>query len=167
MGPSNTLAGGEIPVGAWRQVGGCEVGFTLPDPEDPDLVWAGCYDGILDLYDHRTGHSRNVSVWPQAVESRAAEDLKYRIQWTAPLAISISDINEPPSVPALFEIAGTELRLKMNAALDYETNPVLDVTVNVNDTSVGSTPDDTAPLAIPISRRPPCSTCSSKLPSAM
>jgi hypothetical protein len=91
MGPSNTLAGREIPVGAWRQVGGCEVGFTLPDPEDANLVWAGCYDGILDLYDHRTGHSRNVSVWPQAVESWAAEDLEYRIQWTAPLAISPHD----------------------------------------------------------------------------
>ncbi|MCZ6727191.1 MAG: hypothetical protein O7A98_07520, partial [Acidobacteria bacterium] len=91
MGPSNTLAGSEIPVGAWREVGGCEVGFTLPDPEDPNLVWAGCYDGILDIYDHRTGHSRNVSVWPQAVESWAAEDLEYRIQWTAPLAISPHD----------------------------------------------------------------------------
>ena len=91
MGPSNTLAGDEIPVGAWSTVGGCEVGFTVPDPEDPNLVWAGCYDGILDLYDHRTGHARNVSVWPQAIESWAAEELEYRIQWTAPLAISPHD----------------------------------------------------------------------------
>ena len=91
MGPSNTLAGDTIPVGAWREVGGCEVGFTLPDPEDPNVVWAGCYDGILQLYDHRSGHSRDVSVWPQAIESWAAEELKYRIQWTAPLAISPHD----------------------------------------------------------------------------
>lgn len=91
MGPSNTLAGSGIPVGAWRTVGGCEVGFTIPDPEDPDSIWAGCYDGILELYDHRTGHSRQVSVWPELIESRAAEDLRYRIQWTAPLAISPHD----------------------------------------------------------------------------
>jgi photosystem II stability/assembly factor-like uncharacterized protein len=91
MGPSNTLSGSTIPVGAWREVGGCEVGFTIPDPEDPNIVWAGCYDGILDLYDHRSGLSRNVSVWPQAIESWPTEDLKYRIQWTAPLAISPHD----------------------------------------------------------------------------
>lgn len=91
MGPSNSLSGDTIPVGAWREVGGCEVGFTLPDPEDPNLVWAGCYDGILELYDHRTGQSRNVSVWPRQIESWAAEELDYRIQWTAPLAISPHD----------------------------------------------------------------------------
>jgi photosystem II stability/assembly factor-like uncharacterized protein len=91
MGPSNTLTGGTISVGAWQSVGGCEVGFTVPDRTDPDLVWAGCYDGILELYDRRSGMARDVSVWPQAVESWAAEDLKYRIQWTAPLALSPHD----------------------------------------------------------------------------
>ena len=35
-------------------------------------------------------------------------------------------------------------------ALDFETNPVLDVTVEVDDLAVGATPDDTAPLAITI-----------------
>jgi len=91
MGPSNTLSGSTIPVGAWQEVGGCEVGFTIPDPEDPNIVWSGCYDGILDLYDHRSGQSRNVSIWPQAIESWPTEDLKYRVQWTAPLAISPHD----------------------------------------------------------------------------
>ena len=91
MGPSNTLSGSEIPVGAWRTVGGCEVGFTVPDPEDPAIVWAGCFDGSLELYDHRTGHARDVSVWPRAIESWAAAELEYRIQWTAPLAISPHD----------------------------------------------------------------------------
>jgi len=91
MGPSNSLTGSTIPVGAWQEVGGCEVGFTLPDPEDPNTVWAGCYDGILNLYDHESRQSRDVSVWPQAIESWAAEELKYRIQWTAPLAISPHD----------------------------------------------------------------------------
>ena len=90
-GPSNTLTGGSIPIGAWHSVGGCEVGFTVPDPERPNLVWTGCYDGLLDLYDLDTGHSRDVSVWPVAVESWPAEDLKYRFQWTFPLALSPHD----------------------------------------------------------------------------
>lgn len=90
-GPSNTLTYEEIPVGAWHAVGGCEVGFTLPDPRDANLVWSGCYDGILTLYDHRNGTARDVSVWPEAMESWPAEELKYRFQWTFPLLISPHD----------------------------------------------------------------------------
>jgi photosystem II stability/assembly factor-like uncharacterized protein len=90
-GPSNTLTYAEIPVGAWQAVGGCEVGFTLPDPRDSNFVWAGCYDGILTRYDERSGSARDVSVWPEAIESWPAEDLKYRFQWTFPLLISPHD----------------------------------------------------------------------------
>jgi hypothetical protein len=49
---------------------------------------------------------------------------------------------------ALFEIVGSELYLKAGTVLDYETNPVLDVTVAVDDATVGGTPDSTAALAI-------------------
>ncbi len=90
-GPSRFLAGEEIPIGAWQTLGGCEVGFTLPTPGDADTVWTGCYDGILELYDHRSGHARNVSVWPMAVESWPAAELKYRFQWTYPIVISPHD----------------------------------------------------------------------------
>ncbi|MCP3960305.1 MAG: sialidase [bacterium] len=90
-GPSNTLTGGEIPIGAWSSVGGCEVGFAVPSPADPDVVWTGCYDGILERFDARTGHTRDVSVWPIGVESWGAEELKYRFQWTFPIVISPHD----------------------------------------------------------------------------
>ncbi|TDJ38602.1 MAG: DUF4347 domain-containing protein, partial [Gammaproteobacteria bacterium] len=61
---------------------------------------------------------------------------------------------------ALFEIVGTELRLIAGAALDFETNPNLDVTVEVDDTTVGATPDDTAPLSISLTNvnEPPVNT---------
>jgi phospholipid/cholesterol/gamma-HCH transport system permease protein len=50
----------------------------------------------------------------------------------------------------LFEIVGTELRLIRGARLDFETKPILDVTVEVDDVAIGATPDDTAPLSIAI-----------------
>ena len=90
-GPSNSLTGDAIPIGAWSSVGGCEVGFAVPNPVDPDIVWTGCYDGILERFDARTGHARDVSVWPVAIESWPAEDLVYRFQWTYPIAISPHD----------------------------------------------------------------------------
>lgn len=87
-GPSNTLTGGDIPIGAWHWVGGCESGYSVPDPVDDNIVWSGCYEGILDRYDVRTGHARNVSVWPDNPEGWAAADLRYRFQWTFPIATS-------------------------------------------------------------------------------
>ncbi|MFQ5690992.1 MAG: WD40/YVTN/BNR-like repeat-containing protein [Gemmatimonadota bacterium] len=92
-GPSNTLTRDEIPIGAWRSVGGCETGFAVPDTVEPDVVWTGCYDGILDRHNLANGYTRNVSVWPVAVESWPARDLKYRWQWTFPIAISPHDHN--------------------------------------------------------------------------
>ncbi|MEM1246055.1 MAG: hypothetical protein AAGK22_06760 [Acidobacteriota bacterium] len=90
-GPSRSLGGGSIPISAWTSVGGCEVGFALPDPRGDGTVWSGCYDGILERFDANTGISRDVSVWPLAVESWAAADLEYRFQWNHPLAISPHD----------------------------------------------------------------------------
>ena len=50
----------------------------------------------------------------------------------------------------LFEIVGTELRLVAGARLDFETKPVLEVAVEVDDVAIGTTPDDIAPLSIAI-----------------
>jgi len=49
---------------------------------------------------------------------------------------------------SLFEITGDALYIKVGSALDFETNPSLDVTVNVDDTSVGTTPDDSESMSI-------------------
>ncbi len=90
-GPSNTLSGGGIPMSAWQSVGGCEVGFAVPTPGAPDIVWTGCYDGILERYDAKTGHARDVSVKPLAVESWPGIDLEYRFQWSFPIEVSPHD----------------------------------------------------------------------------
>ena len=43
---------------------------------------------------------------------------------------------------ALFEIIGTELFIKAGTGLDFETKPLLDVTVEVNDAALPATPAD-------------------------
>jgi Ca2+-binding RTX toxin-like protein len=50
----------------------------------------------------------------------------------------------------LFEIVGNELFLRAGAHLDYETNPVLNVNVNVDDAGVPGSPDGTAAFALNI-----------------
>ncbi|MDP2959354.1 MAG: hypothetical protein Q8N53_23245 [Longimicrobiales bacterium] len=92
-GPSNTLGFGEIPLGAWRSVGGCESGFAVPDTVTNDVVWSGCYEGILDRHELSTGITRTVSVWPDNPEGWGAADLRYRFQWTFPIHVSPHDNN--------------------------------------------------------------------------
>ena len=48
----------------------------------------------------------------------------------------------------LFELVDNELFLRAGTTLDAALNPTLDVTVTVDDTEVGETPDGTAPLSI-------------------
>lgn len=86
-GPSNSLQG-YIPLGLWEGVGGCESGFAQPDPFDNDIIWSGCYDGGLQRYNARTGHARDVRVWPEAGYGWEPGKLKYRWHWNFPLAFS-------------------------------------------------------------------------------
>ena len=86
-GPSNSRERG-ISLGHWRAFGGCESGFGIPDPNDNNIIWSGCYDGGLEVYDVRTGHARNVRVWPEASYGWEPKDLKYRWHWTFPIHIS-------------------------------------------------------------------------------
>jgi photosystem II stability/assembly factor-like uncharacterized protein len=88
--PSRSLSGG-ISEGVWGHVGGCESGFAIPDTVTNTTVWSGCYDGGLEVYDVRTDHARNVRVWPEAGYGWRPADLKYRWNWTFPIAISPHD----------------------------------------------------------------------------
>jgi photosystem II stability/assembly factor-like uncharacterized protein len=90
-GPTNSLSLGGIALAEWYGVGGGETGFTVPDPIDPDIVYAGEYGGYISRYDHRTRQARNVSIYPTNPSGHAAADLKYRFQWTAPILISPHD----------------------------------------------------------------------------
>jgi hypothetical protein len=90
-GPSNSLNGTQILPGDWTWAGGSESGFTYPDPADPNMVWTTGQAGFLQHLDLRTGLARNVNPWPEGGWPIA--DLKYRFQWTFPIALSPHDPN--------------------------------------------------------------------------
>lgn len=91
-GPSVPLEGYTPDVGWDRAMGGCESGFTLPDPADPNIVWASCYGDEVTRWDARTKEARSVSPWFHTLDS-APNQTKYRCHWTAPLAIDPFDPN--------------------------------------------------------------------------
>jgi len=91
QGPSDSLTNGGIRNSEWHGVGGGEAGWVVSDPSDPNIVYAGEYLGIITRYDHRTGEERNISAWPDNPSGWAGQDMRYRFQWTAPIAVSPHD----------------------------------------------------------------------------
>ncbi|NOR66403.1 MAG: hypothetical protein GQ528_03495, partial [Woeseiaceae bacterium] len=77
--PSSTTAGKKT-----IDIGGGETGFTYPDPFDNSIVWASNEQGVLDRYDLKSGHVRNVQVWPETPVGRSPRDIKYRWIWSFP-----------------------------------------------------------------------------------
>jgi photosystem II stability/assembly factor-like uncharacterized protein len=90
-GPSNSLRGSGILLSDWYSVGGGEAGHIKADPSDPNIVYAGEYLGFISRYDRRTGQAPHVGIYPENGSGHGAEDLRYRFQWTAPIAISPHD----------------------------------------------------------------------------
>lgn len=90
-GPSNSLSSSGIVLGEWYNVGGGEAGFAVPDPSNPNIVYAGEYSGIITRYDHRQRQARHVGIYPYSQSGHGGEDLKYRFQWTAPILVSRHD----------------------------------------------------------------------------
>ncbi len=84
---------GAITLADYYEVGGCESGYIAVRPDDPNIVYAGCYQGYMTRYDHRTKQTRDISVWPEASGGWPAKDLKYRFQWTFPIVLSPHDPN--------------------------------------------------------------------------
>ena len=75
----------------WHAVGGGEQGEVTPDPRNPDIVFSGNYEGILERYDHSTGQARNVQVYPQFGEGQKSRNYKYRFAVLAPIRFSPHD----------------------------------------------------------------------------
>lgn len=87
-GPSNSLAYGGISDGDWFGAGGGESGWIVFDRANSNLIYGDGYQGALTQYDRRTQQTREIDVWPEDAMGWPAAQLKYRFQWTSPLAVS-------------------------------------------------------------------------------
>jgi photosystem II stability/assembly factor-like uncharacterized protein len=71
---------------AWQpNIGGCESGFTIPVPGNPDIIWATCYGNEVTRFDNRLGTARSVAPWVHTLDSEPNK-ARYRCHWTPPLA---------------------------------------------------------------------------------
>jgi photosystem II stability/assembly factor-like uncharacterized protein len=91
VGIASASPEGAIDRPDWYDVGGGESGYIAPDPNDPEIVYAGSYGGDITRYDHRTGEQQFINPWPINPIGWGAADLKYRFQWTEPIVFSPHD----------------------------------------------------------------------------
>jgi photosystem II stability/assembly factor-like uncharacterized protein len=84
---------GAIGRADWYPVGGGEAGYIAPYPPDPNIVYAGDYEGTITRFDKRTGQTKNITVQPELSDGGGAAPLEHRFQWTAPILISPHDPN--------------------------------------------------------------------------
>lgn len=82
---------GQIGSNDWESTAGCECGYLAPSPLDPEVVIGGCYGGMIERKDHRTGYTRNISVWPDNPMGHGVVGMRYRFQWNFPIHISRHD----------------------------------------------------------------------------
>jgi photosystem II stability/assembly factor-like uncharacterized protein len=100
-------------------VGSSESGYIAVRPDDPNIVFSGAVGsapgggGALLRYDHRTGQVRIVTVWPELYGGWGARDLKYRFQWTYPIAFS-------PHNPNVLYVTGNVVFRSTNDGTSWE-----------------------------------------------
>lgn len=75
----------------WYPIGGGESGYIAVNPDNPDIVYAGSYGGLLTRYDASTRLAKAVNVWPEMTLGSPSEAMKYRFQWTSPTVFSPHD----------------------------------------------------------------------------
>jgi photosystem II stability/assembly factor-like uncharacterized protein len=80
--------GGSSYMQDWLQVGGGEAGHVAVNTNNPKLVYAGEYTGIITRYDLDAEHKQYVTHYPQMHDGLSLYEVKYRYQWNAPILVS-------------------------------------------------------------------------------
>jgi len=94
--------GGGIGWNEFFPVGGCESAYSAFDPDDPQYVYSGCYQGIIDEWNAKTEQTKDVMAYPFQGLGTNPRDVKYRFNWNAPIIASKHD-------PSVIYHAGNKL----------------------------------------------------------
>jgi photosystem II stability/assembly factor-like uncharacterized protein len=93
-GPSSDLSRGRVFGAGWYTVVGGDGQYAVPAPSDPDIIYADSQNGSIARVDLKNHTQRFIRPYLDGVEEMKPADLKYRFNWTAPIAVSPTDANE-------------------------------------------------------------------------
>ncbi|MCK0108960.1 glycosyl hydrolase [Flavobacteriaceae bacterium S0825] len=75
----------------WHSVAGCESAFLAFDPDNPEHVYGGCYQGIIERFVTSANTTKPIKEYPELGLSIQPKDFKYRYNWNAPIISSSHD----------------------------------------------------------------------------
>ncbi|HEY2473323.1 MAG TPA: hypothetical protein VGI19_00845 [Candidatus Cybelea sp.] len=91
-GPSNSLDNEGILDRHWIDVVGGDGMWTVPDPIDPNYIWADLEDGAVTIYNRTTGVSRFIRPYDSFPGSFLGpfdlSTVPYRFNWDSPIAFA-------------------------------------------------------------------------------
>jgi photosystem II stability/assembly factor-like uncharacterized protein len=93
-GPSTDLGRKGENGWEWYSVVGGDGEYAVPAPSDPDIIYTDSQSGYIERLDKRTHLSRSYRPILENVQETKPADLKYRFNWTSPIAVSPKDANE-------------------------------------------------------------------------
>jgi photosystem II stability/assembly factor-like uncharacterized protein len=93
-GPSSALAGRSVTGDQWYAVAGGDGEYAVPAPSDPNILYVDSQSAYISRLDKNTHLSRFARPSLDSVEETKPADLKYRFNWTSPIAVSPTDANE-------------------------------------------------------------------------
>lgn len=77
----------------WHSVAGCESAFLAFDPDNPEFVYGGCYQGIIEKWVAASREGKPIKAYPELGLSIQPKDFKFRYNWNAPIISSPHDRN--------------------------------------------------------------------------
>ncbi|WP_340066406.1 VPS10 domain-containing protein [Ascidiimonas aurantiaca] len=77
----------------WYSVAGCESAYLAFDPNDPKVIFGGCYQGIIERWEQVSRESKEIKEYPELSLGNTPKDFKYRYNWNAPIITSPHDRN--------------------------------------------------------------------------
>ena len=90
---SRALGSGGINISNWSASAGGESAFLAFDPDHPQYVLGGSYQGTIEVLNSKANASTNIMAAPIQYLTRDAKDMKYRFDWNAPIIWSMHEPN--------------------------------------------------------------------------
>lgn len=90
---SRELGAAGVTESAWTYSAGGESAFLAFDPNNPNLVLGGSYQGTIEVLNYKAKAATNIMAAPIQYLGRDAKDMKYRFNWNAPIIWSKHEPN--------------------------------------------------------------------------
>ncbi|MBV9775103.1 MAG: hypothetical protein JO040_14215 [Gemmatimonadetes bacterium] len=93
-GPSASLSGQGVSQARWLAVTGGDGQYVVPAPSDSTIIYMDSQNGFIQRLDLKTGVTRSVRPYLQGASDTPPAELRYRFNWTSPIAVSATSPDE-------------------------------------------------------------------------